>query len=290
MAELTSGQQEYLLKATCDTASGIVAAVSQYLAAQGCYIAETHQFDDVEGGRLFMRVRFLFNAGDTRAEDLIAGFEAIAQSYAMQWLMQPAEQKVRTIIMVSKSDHCLEDLLYRLRKGELNMDVMAVVSNHPDLRSRCESEGLPYIYLPITPENKSEQENKLWQLWLNTNAELIVLARYMQVLTDDFCRRLPGQIINIHHSFLPGFKGAKPYHQAHDRGVKLIGATAHYVTSDLDEGPIISQAVQEVDHTYTPKMLVATGRDTETRALARAVQLHCEQRVFLDGMKTVVFK
>ena len=281
-------QQEYVLTATCETASGIVAAVSQYLAAQGCYIAETHQFDDIEGGRLFMRVRFLM-AADKAIDELRHGFAAIATPYGMNWQVHAASQKVRTIIMVSKSDHCLEDLLYRLRKGELNMDVMAVVSNHPDLRSRCEAEGFPYIYLPITPDNKSEQENKLWQLWLNTGAELIVLARYMQVLTDDFCSRLPGQIINIHHSFLPGFKGAKPYHQAHDRGVKLIGATAHYVTSDLDEGPIISQAVQEVDHTYTPKMLVATGRDTETRALARAVKLHCEQRVFLDGMKTVVF-
>lgn len=280
---------EYVLKATCRTASGIVAAVTQYLAAQGCYIAETHQFDDIEGGRLFMRVRFLADE-QIEVDALRSGFEATAACYDMDWQIRPALQKVRTIIMVSKSDHCLEDLLYRLRKGELNMDVMAVVSNHADLRSRCEAEGFPYIYLPITRENKSEQENKLWQLWLNTDAELIVLARYMQVLTDDFCSRLPGQVINIHHSFLPGFKGAKPYHQAHDRGVKLIGATAHYVTSDLDEGPIISQAVQDVDHGFTPKMLVATGRDTETRALAQAVKLHCEQRVFLDGMKTVVFK
>ena len=282
-------QHEYVLTATCNTASGIVAAVSQYLATQGCYIAETHQFDDIEGGRLFMRVRFLSDQ-ETGIDELQRGFETIATPYDMNWQIRSASRKVRTIIMVSKFDHCLEDLLYRLRKGELNMDVMAVVSNHQDLRSRCESEGFPYLYLPVTPDNKNEQENKLWQLWLNTGAELIVLARYMQVLTDDFCSRLPGQIINIHHSFLPGFKGAKPYHQAHERGVKLIGATAHYVTSDLDEGPIISQAVQEVDHTFTPKMLVATGRDTETRALARAVQLHCEQRVFLDGMKTVVFK
>lgn len=283
-------RQECILTATCSSDSGIVAATAQFLAQHGCYLAETNQFDDVDSGRLFMRVRFFADNHLADIDALREGFNSVALSYGMDWQITEASHKVRTIIMVSKFDHCLEDLFYRLRKGELNMEVVAVVSNHQDLRARTEAEGFPYIYLPVTPENKAEQENKLLQLWQNTSAELIVLARYMQVLSDNFCSGLPGQIINIHHSFLPGFKGAKPYHQAHVRGVKLIGATAHYVTSDLDEGPIISQSVQEVNHTYTPAMLVATGRNTETQALARAVELHTQQRVFLDGMKTVVFK
>jgi formyltetrahydrofolate deformylase len=192
--------------------------------------------------------------------------------------------------MVSQYDHCLDDLLYRHHKGELNMDITAVVSNHQTLRAMVEREGIRFVHLPIEAENKARQEDTLLDIIEETGSELVVLARYMQILSDQLCAKLPGRVINIHHSFLPGFKGAKPYHQAHARGVKLIGATAHYVTADLDEGPIIEQSVQHVDHTYTADMLVAVGRDTETIALARAVKLHTEHRVFLDGNKTVIFK
>jgi formyltetrahydrofolate deformylase len=200
-----------------------------------------------------------------------------------------AEKKQRVMILVSKFDHCLVDLLYRNRTGELKMDITAVVSNHPDLRSLVESQGLRYVHIPVTAETKAAQEDKLMDLVQETHSELVVLARYMQVLSDDLCRRLRGQAINIHHSFLPGFKGAKPYHQAHARGVKLTGATAHYVTADLDEGPIIEQVVRRVDHTYTPEKLAAAGRDSECRALATAVRLHVEHRVFLNDSKTVIF-
>jgi formyltetrahydrofolate deformylase len=200
-----------------------------------------------------------------------------------------AEKKQRVMILVSKFDHCLVDLLYRNRTGELKMEITAVVSNHPDLRSLVEAQGLRYVHIPVTADTKAAQEDKLMELVHETQSELVVLARYMQVLSDDLCRRLRGQAINIHHSFLPGFKGAKPYHQAHARGVKLTGATAHYVTADLDEGPIIEQVVQRVDHTYTPEKLAAAGRDSECRALATAVRLHVERRVFLNDSKTVIF-
>jgi len=192
--------------------------------------------------------------------------------------------------MVSKFDHCLDDLLYRHRTGELKMDVTAVVSNHPDLKKLVEAHGIPYIHLPVTAQTKAQQESRLMQIVGETQSDLVVLARYMQVLSDDLCRRLRGRAINIHHSFLPGFKGAKPYHQAHERGVKLTGATAHYVTADLDEGPIIEQIVERVDHTYTPEKLAAAGRDSECRALAAAVRFHIEHRVFLNGSRTVVFR
>ena len=208
----------------------------------------------------------------------------------MEWAMHSTADPTRTLIMVSQYDHCLDDLLFRLHKSELNIEITAVVSNHPTLRPMVEREGIRFIHLPVTKENKAQQEKALVDIVEETNTELVVLARYMQILSDDLCSRWPGRVINIHHSFLPGFKGAKPYHQAHERGVKLIGATAHYVTADLDEGPIIEQSVQSVDHTYTPEMLVAVGRDTETLALARAVKLHAEHRVFLDGNKTVIFR
>jgi formyltetrahydrofolate deformylase len=194
------------------------------------------------------------------------------------------------LIMVSKFDHCLDDLLYRLHKGELPMEITAVVSNHKDLRPMVEREGIRFIHLPVNKDNKAVQEKALLEIIEETQTDLVVLARYMQILSDTLCKELSGRAINIHHSFLPGFKGAKPYHQAYERGVKLIGATAHYVTSDLDEGPIIEQSVQQVDHTHSPDMLVAIGRDTETVALAKAVRLHIEHRVFLDGNKTVIFK
>lgn len=282
--------QEFILKATCTAGTGIIAGVTSFLAERHCYISELHQFDDCDSGTLFMRARFHVESGSHTRAQLEAEFPTIAARYEMEWQMYDANAPTRTIIMVSKFDHCLDDLLYRLRKRELNMDVVAVVSNHIDLRPMVEREGIRFVYLPVSKDNKAEQESRLLEIIAETGTELLVLARYMQILSDDLCGKLRGKAINIHHSFLPGFKGAKPYHQAFDRGVKLIGATAHYVTSDLDEGPIIEQSVQPVDHTYGPDQLVAVGRDTENLALARAVRLHTEHRVFLDGNKTVIFK
>ncbi|MDO6513550.1 MULTISPECIES: formyltetrahydrofolate deformylase [unclassified Neptuniibacter] len=282
--------KEFILKTNCVAGSGIVAAVSSFLSERGCYISEMNQFDDPESGQFFMRMRFHVESGEYELDQLSAEFVAISEKFKMDWRMVAANAPTKTLIMVSKFDHCLDDLMYRLHKGEINMEITAIVSNHKDLRPMAEREGIRFIHLPVTKDNKPEQEQALLDVVEETGTELVVLARYMQILSDNLCKELSGRAINIHHSFLPGFKGAKPYHQAHTRGVKLIGATAHYVTSDLDEGPIIEQSVQPVDHTYSPEALVAVGRDTETVALARAVKLHVDHRVFLDGNKTVVFK
>jgi formyltetrahydrofolate deformylase len=287
---MSQAKCQYTLKATCPASSGIVAAVSTFLFERGCYISEMHQFDDQDTGRFFMRAVFDVESGDCTLDDIDRKFEPVAEKLDMQWELHESAQPMKVLIMVSKADHCLDDLLYRLRKGELNMQVTAVVSNHLDLRPMAEREGIRFIYLPVTPDNKREQEQTLLDVIRETGTELVVLARYMQILSDELCAELSGRAINIHHSFLPGFKGAKPYHQAYQRGVKLIGATAHYVTAQLDEGPIIEQSVQPVDHTYYPEALTAVGRDTETVALARAVRLYIEHRVFLDGNKTVVFR
>jgi formyltetrahydrofolate deformylase len=285
------GKPHYILKASCDSRLGTVAAISSFLASRKCYITDMQQFDDVLTGRFFTRVSFYGDANQTPSlENLRDEFAEVANAEAMEWSIFDAQRKPRVLIMVSKFDHCLVDLLYRHRRGELNMDITTVVSNHPDMQKLVESHGLPYVLLPVTPANKAEQEDKLMDIVAQTQSELVVLARYMQVLSDSLCRRLRGQAINIHHSFLPGFKGAKPYHQAHARGVKLTGATAHYVTADLDEGPIIEQVVQRVDHSYTPEHLAAAGRDSECAALATAVRLHIEHRVFLNDSKTVIFK
>ena len=282
--------QELVLKANCEAGSGIIAAATTFLADRGCYISELSQFDDKDQGRFFLRARFHVESGAYSLADLQGEFTAVSEKFGMDWSMLSAAEPCKTLIMVSKFDHCLADLMYRLQKGEINMEITAIVSNHKDLRPMAEREGIRFVYLPITADNKLEQEKALLDIVEETGTELVVLARYMQILSDGLCKSLSGRAINIHHSFLPGFKGAKPYHQAHTRGVKLIGATAHYVTSDLDEGPIIEQSVQPVDHTYSPDALVAVGRDTETVALAKAVKLHIDQRVFLDGNKTVVFK
>jgi formyltetrahydrofolate deformylase len=285
------GKPHYILKASCASRMGTVAAVSGFLASRKCYITDMQQFDDVLTGRFFTRVSFYGDPAGTPAIDgLRQQFEEVAQREDMEWSISDGDRRPRVLIMVSKFDHCLVDLLYRHRRGELKMDITCVVSNHPDLQSLVESHGLRYIHLPVTPATKPQQEDRLMDIVGETQSELVVLARYMQVLSDDLCRRLRGQAINIHHSFLPGFKGAKPYHQAHERGVKLTGATAHYVTADLDEGPIIEQVVQRVDHTYTPDRLASAGRDSECAALATAVRLHIEHRVFLNGAKTVIFK
>jgi formyltetrahydrofolate deformylase len=281
----------FILKISCPATSGIVAGVTSYLADNGCYIGEMAQFDDELSGQFFMRAVFRFNAsfaGDIAA--LEAGFSDVAGKFGMEWELHDSTRPMRVMLMVSKFDHCLTDLLYRYHKGEMDMTITAIVSNHLDLRPMAEREGIRFIYLPVSRDNKSQQEAELMKVVNDTQTELVVLARYMQILSDDLCQQLSGKAINIHHSFLPGFKGAKPYHQAYQRGVKLIGATAHYVTSDLDEGPIIEQEVQRVDHACLPDDLVAIGRDTETVALSKAVKYHLQHRVFLNHDKTVIFR
>ncbi len=281
----------YILTVTCPARTGIVAAVTGFLAESQCYITEMAQYDDEMTQKFFCRIMFRRDNPLSPAIDTLRQqFAVIAENFAMQWGITNATRATRVVLMVSKADHCLVDLLYRKNKGDLNMNVVCVISNHMELRSLVEREGIRFVCLPIDKTNKAEQEARMLEIVAETQAELVVLARYMQILSDATCRKLAGMCINIHHSFLPGFKGARPYHQAHDRGVKLIGATAHYVTSDLDEGPIIEQAVERVDHTYQPEALAALGRDLENNALAKAVRLHIERRVFMDGHKTVVFK
>lgn len=284
-------QNQYVIKISCPATSGIVAAVASFLAEHQCYISEMSQFDDEISSTFFMRAVFRFNTGVT--DDLAKieeGFAAVASAFDMTWGLFSTSKPMRVLLMVSKFDHCLADLLYRHQKGELNMEITAIVSNHLDLRPMAEREGIRFVYLPVTKESKTAQEAELMKIVDETGTELVVLARYMQILSNNLCKQLAGRAINIHHSFLPGFKGAKPYHQAFERGVKLIGATAHYVTSDLDEGPIIEQEVQRVDHALKPDDLVAIGRDTETVALSRAVKYHTEHRVFLNGDRTVIFR
>ncbi len=281
----------YIIRISCPATSGIVAAVTSFLADSQCYIGEMAQFDDEVSGRFFMRAVFRFNEGfqgDIKAIE--TGFADVAGRFDMQWELHCASQPMKVLLMVSQYDHCLSDLLYRYHKGEMDMQITAIVSNHLTLRPMAEREGIRFVYLPVTKETKAQQEEELMKIVEETGTELVVLARYMQILSDNLCKKLSGRAINIHHSFLPGFKGAKPYHQAYERGVKLIGATAHYVTSDLDEGPIIEQEVQRVDHTYTPDDLVAIGRDTETVALSKAVKYHLQHRVFLNHDKTVIFR
>jgi formyltetrahydrofolate deformylase len=281
----------YVLTASCASRMGTTAAITGFLAARRFYLMEMHQFDDTSSQRFFVRITFCAVQGEkVDLSDLRAQFQPVAGREEMQWRIHDSHERTRVLIMVSNLDHCLEDLLYRHRTGELKMDVTAVVSNHLTMQAIAARHELPFFHLPVTPATKAQQEQRLMELVDSTRTELVVLARYMQILSDELCGRLTGRAINIHHSFLPGFKGAKPYHQAYDRGVKVIGATAHYVTHDLDEGPIIEQIVERVDHTYTPDMLVAAGRDSERRALSAAVRYDIEQRVFLNGSRTVVFR
>ncbi len=281
----------YTLTFSCEDRPGLVAAVANFLVDSDCNILESQQFDDVAQNRFFMRV--VFEAG-VRAPDL-AGlrdrFADIAERSGMAWKMRSTDEHMRVLLLVSKFDHCLGDLLYRQRIGELRIDPVGIVSNHPREALHLTLMGdIPYHYLPVTRDTKPQQEAQIKKLVEDTGAELIVLARYMQILSDDMAHYLSGRCINIHHSFLPGFKGAKPYHQAHERGVKMIGATGHYVTGDLDEGPIIHQDVEAITHADTPEDLVRKGRDIERRVLARAVHYHVEDRVLINGNKTVVFR
>jgi len=281
----------YVLTASCRSRMGTTAAVTGFLASRRFYLIEMHQFDDTLSQRFFVRITFCAVQGEKVDLPLLREeFAPVAQREEMEWHIHDSRERTRVLIMVSNFDHCLEDLLYRHRMGELKMDVTAIVSNHVTLQPTAMRHSLPYFHLPVTPGTKAEQERRLLELIDSTRTELVVLARYMQILSDELCTQLRGRAINIHHSFLPGFKGAKPYHQAYDRGVKVIGATAHYVTHDLDEGPIIEQIVERVDHGSTPDMLVAAGRDSERRALSAAVRYACEHRVFLNGGRTVVFK
>jgi formyltetrahydrofolate deformylase len=276
------------LTLSCPQRPGIVHAVSAFLFGHGCDIVEHQQFDDPVRGTLFLRTAFV-SAEDVQADALSAAFAQVADEFGMSFSLTD-DRPVRALVMVSRMGHCLNDLIFRWRAGSLGADLVAVVSNHEDLRPMAEAAGLPYVHVPVTPDTKPQAEQRLLELVDEHRADLVVLARYMQVLSDGLCRELHGRAINIHHSFLPGFTGAKPYHQAYDRGVKLVGATAHYVTPELDEGPIIEQEVIRIDHTFDPRSLSTVGRDAEALALSRAVRWHCERRVLLNDRSTVVFR
>ncbi|GAB3719034.1 formyltetrahydrofolate deformylase [Nocardiopsis oceani] len=292
-------EREYVLTLACPDSRGIVAGVANLLAGHGCNITESQQYGDNFTGRFFLRMQFVTEAGASGpvSEDELRGaFAALASDFgrgpgdsSVEWALQARDVRPRMIVMVSKFGHCLNDLLYRQRSGLLDIDIAAVVSNHPDLEFLANSYGVDFHHLPVTPETKREQEGRILELVDSYDVDLVVLARYMQVLSEQLCTKMSGRIINIHHSFLPSFKGARPYHQAHSRGVKLIGATAHYVTADLDEGPIIEQEVSRVGHTQSPEQLTAIGRDLESVSLARAVNWHAQRRVLLNGEKTVIF-
>ena len=280
----------YTLRLQCDDRRGLVAAVANFLAGNGCNIVEAQQFNDGGNNRFFMRVIFAAPP-HVDIEALRDAFGKVAFECGMEWSMRNNAVPRKVALLVSKFDHCLGDLLYRYRIGELKMEVVAIISNHPkEVLTTSLMGGIPYYHFPATKDNKPQQEARIKEVISATGAELIVLARYMQILSDDLAAFLSGRCINIHHSFLPGFKGAKPYHQAFERGVKMIGATAHYVTTDLDEGPIIHQDVEAISHSDTPDTLVNKGRDIERRVIATAVQYHLDDRLFLNGRRTVVFK
>ena len=278
----------YILTLSCPDRTGIVHAVSGFLLERGGNIEEAAQYNDHDTGLFFMRVQFACAQVD--GETLQAQWGHFAQTFQMKWDLHATTQPMRTVLMVSKEGHCLNDLLFRWKSGLLPLDIRAIVSNHREFYQLAASYNVPFHHIPVTAATKAQAEAKQYEIIQAEGAELVVLARYMQILSDDLCRQLAGRAINIHHSFLPSFKGAKPYYQAHDRGVKLIGATAHYVTADLDEGPIIEQDVARVDHSKTVEDLTTIGRDTESQVLARAVKWHSEHRVLINGHKTVIFR
>jgi formyltetrahydrofolate deformylase len=281
--------QQFLLILTCAERAGIVHAVSQFLLEHGSDIIDNRQFGDRRTGRFFMRMHFATGPAAS-SEALRADFRRVASTYQMDWELRGVDERPRLLILVSKFGHCLNDLLYRWRVGALRVEIPVIVSNHRDFEGLVASYGVPFEYVPVTAETRPQAEERLLELIDEHRIDLVVLARYMQILSDGLCKRLEGRAINIHHSFLPSFKGARPYHRAFDRGVKLVGATAHFVTPELDEGPIIEQEVIRVDHTLGPDELVAVGRDAECLALAHAVQWHVEGRVLLNGHRTVVFR
>ncbi|MEX5237874.1 formyltetrahydrofolate deformylase [Kocuria arenosa] len=279
---------QFVLTITCQDQVGIVHAVTEFLLAHGANIKEHQQFDDPVHGVVHLRTAFT-GPDELRLETMETNFAAIADRFGMRYRLHD-QTPPRMLVMVSKGGHCLNDLIFRWRAGGLGGEIALVVSNHEDLRPMAEAAGLPFLHVPVSPATKEAAEQRLLELVEEHDIDLVVLARYMQILSDDLCRALAGRAINIHHSFLPGFKGARPYHQAYERGVKLVGATAHYVTADLDEGPIIEQEVIRVDHTYDPRALSTVGQDAEALALSRAVRWHCEHRVLLEGTSTVVFR
>ncbi len=279
----------FTLTLRCPERAGIVHAVTSFLVNRACDIVEHQQFDDRVRGALFLRTSFSCPSPGVTVADLTREFGPVAREFEMEFELFD-DRTTRVLVMVSKAGHCLNDLIFRWRAGSLGADIAAVVSNHEDLRPMAEAAGLEFVHVPVTQDTKPEAEGRLLELVDAYRADLVVLARYMQVLSDDLCAKLAGRAINIHHSFLPGFKGAKPYQQAYDRGVKYVGATAHYVTPELDEGPIIEQEVLRVDHGHDPRALATVGRDAEALALARAVRWHSERRVLLNGNSTVVFR
>lgn len=280
----------YRLTLSCNDRAGIVARVSTALFEHGGNILDAAQFDDISTNRFFMRVEF--DLDEKRdIEDFRAAFAALADDYGMEWTLRPCAERQRVLILVSKFDHCLADLLYRWRIGELAMEVAGIISNHPRETYRAlDLDGIPFHHLPVTAANKAQQERRIREIAEESGADLVVLARYMQILTDGLCKQLDERVINIHHSMLPSFKGARPYERAHARGVKIIGATAHYVTADLDEGPIIEQEIMRVDHSMSAEEFVAHGREVECRALARAVRWHTENRIVVNGATTVILQ
>ncbi len=280
---------DYILTLSCPDRTGIVYRVSGLLFEHGCNILDAQQFGDEESGRFFLRVHFDVPAADTAAA-VQAQLAPLAAGYAMDWQLHDARRRARLLVLVSKQGHCLNDLLFRAHSRQLRVDIAAVASNHNDFAALARSYDVPFHHLPVDAGNRADQEAQLLALVERERIDLVVLARYMQILSPTLCAALAGRAINIHHSFLPSFKGAQPYHQAHARGVKIIGATAHYVTGDLDEGPIIEQDVARVDHAMTPRELVRLGSDTESQVLARAVRRHVEHRILLNGHRTVVFR
>jgi formyltetrahydrofolate deformylase len=279
---------KYVLTVTCNSTRGIVAAISGFLTDHGCNITDSAQFDDPETGKFFMRVSFVSEEGAT-LNALQADFTPVASPFGMDYAFHDEAVKMKVVIMVSRFGHCLNDLLYRWRIGALPIDIVAVISNHTEYQKVVENHDLPFHHIPVTKENKPVAEGQIMDVVRNTGAELIVLARYMQILSDEMCQKMSGRIINIHHSFLPSFKGANPYKQAFQRGVKLIGATAHYVTADLDEGPIIEQDIVRITHAQSAADYVSLGRDVEAQVFARAIHAHIHHRVFQNGNKTIVF-
>lgn len=282
----------YVMTVQCPGQTGLVAVISGFLAQQNCYITELKEFDDIESGQFFCRINFVSQAG-VGIEALQPAFASMAQEHAMQVQWADTSKPMKTLLLVSQHDHCLMDILYRVKAGDLNIEVTKVLSNHPTLAHIAEFFGVEFELLPELETKlatKAAREQRMLEVKQETGSELVVLARYMQILSTELCERWQGQCINIHHSFLPGFKGARPYHQAYERGVKQIGATAHYVTSDLDEGPIIEQEVGRVNHAYLPNDLRKVGRDMENLALAKAIQAHSERRVFINGRKTLVLQ
>ncbi|MBP1861700.1 formyltetrahydrofolate deformylase [Rhizobium herbae] len=280
--------KNYVLTVSCDTTRGIVAAVSGFLFEQGCNIVDSSQFDDLGTGKFFTRVS-LFSEGASR-DALMEGFKPVAARFGMEWKLHDAQERMKVLLMVSRFGHCLNDLLYRWKIGALPIDIVGVISNHFDYQKLVVNHDIPFHHIPVTKANKPAAEARIMDVVDSTGTDLVVLARYMQILSDEMCSTMSGRVINIHHSFLPSFKGANPYKQAYQRGVKLIGATAHYVTADLDEGPIIDQDTVRVTHAQSPEDYISLGRDVENQVLARAVHAHIHHRSFINGNRTVVFQ